>query len=463
MAKGPDPQTRAGKKPAVSNKNARGLALRVLRSIEQKKGFSNRILDDHIEKHLDMDPRDRALATLLVYGVLRHQQRLDHHIDAVAHKPKKIKGELRCALRIATYELLELDRPLPIASAQACAALKGIDPQGRLRPVIGGVLRNVQASAAKREAQWTTPLEQLVWRYSIPQWLAEQWLTQLGDEGAITRAKACAQVPWIDLRLSAKAPGRQELLTQLQAHYPAATFELPDPNRFPRTIRARSAGDLHFGPLYQAGQVSIQSLGSQQATNLLQVSPGERVLDACCGMGTKTMQLLEALQGQGQLVAVDQNQPRLDKVNEQRQRLSLEPPDGGFFVYNADLLEHDALPPDAREDFDAALLDAPCSGLGNLARHPELRWTANPEDLKDRVALQRKLLSATLARVKPGGRLVYAVCSLSNQEGPEQIAWLLAQPAIAARRVELLQEDRWTPEEHQSDGFYAAALRVHPA
>lgn len=432
----------------------------MLRNIEQREGFSNRLLDEEIERNLDMDPRDRALATLLVYGVLRHRQRLDHHIDAAAHKPKKIKGELRTALRIASYELLELDRPLAIASAQASQALSKIDPQGRLRPVVGGVLRSVDGQAKTREQGWQDPHELLCLRYSLPQWLAHRWLENLGREKALARAAASLAFPWIDLRLASRGPAREEIVQRLREDYPQATLSLPDAALHPLSLRIRAAGDLHFGPLYQNGALSIQSLGSQQAARLLQVQPGEKVMDACCGMGTKSMQLLEALQGQGQLVAVDSNASRLEQLPVQQQRLKLPAPSGGLSVRMADLCEHESLAPAERDAFDALMLDAPCSGLGNLARHPELRWTRSAEDLVDRVALQRRLLCASIARIKDGGRLVYAVCSLEPEEGPELVAWACEQASIAGRRLKLEEARSWTPEEHACDGFYAARLRV---
>lgn len=432
----------------------------MLRNIQQREGFSNRLLDEEIERNLDMDPRDRALATLLVYGVLRHRQRLDHHIDAAAHKPKKIKGELRTALRIACYEILELDRPLPIASAQASQALSSIDPQGRLRPVVGGVLRSVDAQAKKTEQNWQDPEALLCLRYSLPEWLAKRWLESLGAEKALARAAASLEFPWIDLRLRAQGQSREEIIAKLREDYPQASLKVPDEALHPHSLRIRAAGDLHFGPLYQSGALSIQSLGSQQAARLLQVKPGEKVMDACCGMGTKSMQLLEALQGQGQLVAVDSNASRLEQLPVQQQRLKLRAPSGGLSVRLADLCEHASLPEQEREDFDALMLDAPCSGLGNLARHPELRWTRSAEDLADREALQRKLLQASVARVKDGGRLVYAVCSLEAEEGPDLVAWACEQASIAGRQLILEEAKRWTPEEHACDGFYAARLRV---
>lgn len=445
--------------------SARNIALKCLRAIDKRRGFSNRILDEQLERSPQLDPRDRGLVTNLVYGALRHQSRLDQHIDAVAKKPSGLKGEIRTALRIATYELIDLSRPLPIASSECARAIAFLDRRGALRPLIGGILSAIDQSWRAREQTWTSAIDQLCFRYSIPDWLAQKWLQDLGADTALARARASAKVPWIDLRVdpspdldpAARSAYRQQIAKDLAAHYPQATIQCPE--EFDQCIRIQGAGDIFYGPLYEQGQISIQSLGSQQAALALQARPGERILDACCGMGTKSAQIALSMQGQGQLIAADQSSERLSHLPGQFTRLQLGASKLDLRPLSCDLTDPKALnAAGIEENLDAALLDAPCSGLGNLARHPELRWTRSPQDLPDRVALQRALISSTLARLRPGGRLLYAVCSLEVEEGPQNIAWALAQ--TSRYRLTLEEEACFTPETQHCDGFYLARLRL---
>ena len=217
----------------------------------------------------------------------------------------------------------------------------------------------------------------------------------------------------------------------------------------------RGAGDLFYGPTFESGLISIQSLGSQQAVRALALEPGESVLEACAGMGTKTVQIAESLARRGRVLAIDQSAQRLESLTEQRDRANLDEPELALEIRELELGRGPiaGLEP---ASFDALLLDAPCTGLGDLARHPELRWTAQAENVAACAELQLALLDQLAPYVRPGGRLVYAVCSLEPQEGPELIEAFMARPEAAEFEVEEVQA--WTPEAHACDGFWLARL-----
>jgi 16S rRNA (cytosine967-C5)-methyltransferase len=443
--------------------SARRVALRTLRDIEQRQGFSNRILSEQLERHTDLDRRDRGLVTTLVYGVLRNQGWLDARIDAAADKPHKLKGELRMILRLATFELLELGRPLAIANSEASKLARRIDPQGRLSKLITGILHGVARQQEQEPA--TVPSEELLTkRWSLPRWLATRWLEQLGPEQALARAQALARVPTVDLRVDLHRTDAESIRTALREEQPEIEFvALPEAaGEQPQCLRVRGGGDLFYGPTFESGRIAIQSLGSQQAVRALDPQPGERVLDACAGMGTKTVQIAEHMHRRGAIVAVDASRERLAELEHARERASL---DGELFSGTrhpwrcqlsleviAGELEQVQLEP----GFDAILLDAPCTGLGNLGRHPELRWTSTLENIQACAQLQASLLSRCASLLRPGGRLVYAVCSLEPEEGEAIVAGFLASEA--GRAFELAYAQAWTPEQQQTDGFWLARL-----
>jgi 16S rRNA (cytosine967-C5)-methyltransferase len=433
----------------------RRVAVRTLREIEQRQGFSNRILSEQLERHAELERRDRGLVTTLVYGVLRNQARLDALIDAAAVKPQKIKGELRTILRLATFELVELDRPLAIANSEAGKLARRIDPQGRLGGLLTGILNTIARDWQRTDAALVEgdPLELLCRRWSLPRWLAARWLAQLGPEQALARAQALARVPTVDLRIDLHRSHVEAIRTALREETPGIEFiELPEAaGEQPQCLRVRGGGDLFYGPTFESGLIAIQSLGSQQAVRALDPQPGERVLDACAGMGTKTVQIAEHMHRRGTIVAVDPSQERLDELERARERASL---DGELSL---DVIAAELGDTTLEPGFDAILLDAPCTGLGNLGRHPELRWTSTHENIDACAHTQASLLERCASLLRPGGRLVYAVCSLEPEEGSEVVAGFLVSEA--GRELALERAQAWTPEQHQTDGFWLAKLR----
>jgi len=429
----------------------------VLRQVEQRRGFSNRILSEHLERHPEMSRPDRGLATALVYGVLRERARLDHFIDAVAKKPSGIKGELRSILRIAVFELVVLKKPAAIVGAEASRTAKGLDRDGRLKRLITAIVANVDRRHAALEAELERAdvIERLVVRWSVPRWLAARWVEHVGEATALCRAEAFSRIPALDLRVDLSRIERAAAIERLTRDHPGIEIEAPADQ--PATLRARGGGDVFFGPLHDDGLISVQALGSQRAVAALDPVAGERVWDACAGQGTKALQIAERMHRAGTLTATDADAERLDTLRETLARGRV--PGAALSVEVQPHVLGDrsaALPPGA--PFDAILVDAPCTGLGNLARHPELRWTTLPEDLQACAELQARVLAEAAQALAPDGRLVYAVCSLEPEEGAALVERMAPDLALS---VELTET--WTPEAHDADGFFLALLRPRHA
>ncbi|MEM9456028.1 MAG: transcription antitermination factor NusB [Myxococcota bacterium] len=433
----------------------RGLAARILRDIDRRQGFSNRVLSEHLERRPTWDTRDRGLVTTLVYGVLRHRTRLDAQIDAQATRPAGLRGEVRQLLRVGAYELRALDHPPHAVLTEVGHAAARLSGGAGLRRAIHGILAAVaEHGAALDEAlAAAAPLDVLERRWSIPRWLAGRWRKQLGPERALARAQALAEPPPLDIRLDLHRGQPDALRERLVADHPHARIE-PVPEQ-PQALRIHGAGDLFHGPLHAEGLVSVQGLAAQQPARWLDPRPGERVLDACAGLGVKTLQLAELMQRRGTLVAADLDPRHRDDHHDLAVRGRLPDALGHRYVVadlSAPVDELDASP------FDAVLLDVPCTGLGNLARHPEIRWLRRYEDIAARATLQRALLRQALERVRPGGRLVYAVCSPEPEEGPAVVTEVLADDprfTVSAQRC-------FCPEDDHTEGFFVARLERAP-
>ncbi|MCA9658859.1 MAG: hypothetical protein KC486_10965 [Myxococcales bacterium] len=430
--------------------SARASAIRVLRQIDQRRGFSNRILAEELGKS-GLDRRDRGFVTNLVYGVLRHRARLDALIDRVARRPAGIRGRAREILRVAAYELRELDHPPHAAISEATALIADFDRGGGLVAAGQAILSAIAADGAALDASLEEgkPLDVLAARWSVPRWLAGRWIKRLGPDRALRRARAQAEPPSLDLRVDLGRAALEEVVARLRDDLAGVVEPVADQ---PQALRVRGGGDLSQHPLYVAGIVSIQALGAQQPAIALAPRAGERILDACAGMGTKTLQIAELMGRRGAIVAADQSAERLAEHAALERRGGLDSDGLELSIVRGDLTEEVA-DIDGGGPFDGVLLDAPCTGLGNLARHPELRWTREYADIATCAALQRRLLEACWERVRSGGRLVYAVCSLEPEEGEALVAGF-----ADARGLRIVDEATWTPEEHACDGFYLARV-----
>jgi 16S rRNA (cytosine967-C5)-methyltransferase len=440
----------------------RALTLVALREIDRGDKLSNRALARVLDDHPELDRRDRGLVTTLVYGVLRAQRRLDHVIDSFAKDKSRLVDVPRYLLRIAAFEILELDRPVHIASAEAVRVARTLAGGERLVGLITAISRRVategRAILDRLDAQALDParpslaIPALAIRYSCPDWIVERWLATLGAEDTRARLAALTVPPALDLRVDTSKLPRDEAMARLRDELPEA--EIEPLTGTPSGLRLRHAGDVFHGVLHDAGLISVQALGSQRAALVLAPQPGERVLDLCAGIGVKTLQLAELMHRRGVLVAIEPDEHRVRTLRETLERGGVE---GGALAVRV-------VHGDARQvgldrlgtPFDAVLVDAPCSGLGNLARHPELRWRRSLADLGDRAALQGSLLRHAAASTRVGGRIVYAVCSLEPEEGPAVVEAFLDAPEGAAWRA--VATEAITPELHGSDGFWLARL-----
>ena len=417
--------------------------------------------DAALERELaqgSLSPLDRGLVTELAYGAIRQRRLLDAWINAHA----KVVAErqppaLRWLLHVGLYQILFSERVPVSAAVSTSVALTRRIGLARLAPTVNAILRAVvrrRDSLSGPLAAWdglslpSDPAERLGLCHSLPPWLATALLAWLPPERAEAFARAAATPPPLDLRIN---PLRTDRASQQAAFAVAGVVAEPLADHpLALTLPGRS-GDLRALPGFREGCWCVQDRHAQAVVPLLAPRPGERILDACAAPGGKTTQIAETLRGHGELWAVDRSEARLRRVRANAERLGqLE----GIDLLAADAGELAALRPDWIGSFDAILLDAPCSGLGTLARHADARWRVTPAMIDELVLVQSRLLAAIAPLLRPGGRLVYATCTVHPQENRGRIdAFLRHHPAW-----QLVQELQWWPAEGGGDGFYAARL-----
>ncbi|HWE30586.1 MAG TPA: 16S rRNA (cytosine(967)-C(5))-methyltransferase RsmB [Polyangia bacterium] len=419
--------------------NARDVARRVLRRVDEG-AYATLALAGELAK---LAPADRGLATELTYGVLKQRRRIDHALAAYAPRGiDKLDARVLDALRIGAYQILFLRVPAHAAVDDAVEAIKRSRSQ-KLANFANGLLRALARGGEPAAAP-------LGVRVSAPDWLVDDAVARFGaDEAERFLAALNAPAPlW--LRANTLRATRDEAMRAVAAERPDAT--LTPSNVVPEAFRAEGVGELVLLPAFAGGLVTAQDVAAQMIARMVDPHAGERILDACAGVGGKSAHLA-ALAGDGARIdSADISERKLELAVDLARRLGVT----STTAIRCDLTDGDA--PLAAE-YDRVLLDAPCSGLGVLRRHPEAKWRRTLADVAALAALQAKLLDALAARVRPGGVLVYSVCTYTDDEGPRQLERFLA--ARRDYRVDLrtgAEPLRTWPHRDDADGFFAVRL-----
>ncbi|MBD0348154.1 MAG: hypothetical protein ICV59_03300 [Thermoleophilia bacterium] len=413
----------------MSASPARRAALRVVQRVFDNGAYADRAL---ASAAAGLDQRDRALAQQLAYGTVQRVRTLDHAIETIGGRPlRKLDPPVRAALRLGAYQLAFLEG-IP-ARAAVDESVELVRDAGLERAV--GFTNAVMRRLAEQVRSYVEALPEgtphdAALCHSYPDWVAETWWRDFGAQDARALLRAQNEPPETVVRVNRRragtaAPGRPDA-------------ELPDALHV-ETVDRRAVDE---------GLVWPQSRGSQLAGLAVGSTPDERVLDLCAAPGGKATQIA------GNVVAVEKHAGRARELRANVERLGA----ANISVVHADALR---LPAELTV-FDRALVDAPCSGLGVLAARPDLRWRARP--LPD---LQLALVRAAAARVRPGGLIVYSVCTLNRDENEAVVdaAGLDVDDSLAAewpryrhpRRPEFLLT---LPHLHRTSGFFIARLRV---
>ena len=287
----------------------------------------------------------------------------------------------------------------------------------------------------------------LALRHSLPLWLAESLLGWQDPAGAEAFAQACNSPPPLDLRVNPLRSDQASLIRQLAADGLRAD---PLPDLRDGVTLVDRPGDPRSLPGYAEGHWSVQDRQAQRIVLLLDPQPGETILDACAAPGGKACQCAERMDNRGEVWAVDRSASRLRRLQANAQRLGLD----ALRPLAADATTLLAQQPSWRQRFDRILLDAPCSGLGTLARHADARWRQSPASVAELMERQAALLDGLAPLLAPGGRFVYATCTVHPGENQQTVAAALLRHASWG----LEEESQSWPRAEGGDGFYAAAL-----
>jgi 16S rRNA (cytosine967-C5)-methyltransferase len=424
---------------------SRALALRVLREVT---GTGPTLADRLARPDVAaLDRRDRAFLQQLVLGTLRRRGALDHALGrCLTGRFEDLQPEVQDVLRLGAYQVLEMRLPDRAAVSESVDLARSAAP--RAAGLVNAVLRRLAREGAAPEPDAERdPLGWLTTTGSLPHWLAQRWVDALGARDAVARARAALGEPPVHVRLNPRRPAASDRLREVG-------IEL-EPLGVPGAFRASATPPPD---LVHSGDVYAQDVGSQLVARL-SAEGGGLVLDACAAPGSKSTLLADS---GARVVAGELSGRRRRTLAELVRRWGA----------TVTVVGHDARRPPFREgSFDTVLLDAPCSGLGTLARHPDIRWRASAADVARHAVLQAALIDALAPLVRAGGRLVYATCSLEPEENEQVVHGFLARhprfapapPPPWAAAFASGAYLRTSPERTGGDGFFAAVLATDGA
>jgi 16S rRNA (cytosine967-C5)-methyltransferase len=462
--------------------SARAAALAVLLACQSQ----DKALDDELERSavdFRLDSRDRGLAMELAYGVLRRLEFIDWRLAPVLQKPLlRLPSVVQMLLRLGAYQLLCMDRiPASAAVNESVQLAKAYttklkrDWSGLVNAVLRNLTRESEPALPDIKAD---PELALSIRYALPLWLCRRWVRQLGVGQAESVCQSTSEIPSLTLRVNRLRVTRDVFLDRLSR----LGFTARPTAISPVGVIFEKSGPVTSLPGFQDGEFYVEDEAAQLIPPLLDPQPGEQILDACAAPGGKATHLAELMQDRGHILAMDRQQARLDRLQDNCRRLGVTivmPAIGDARRPLETLCDLGkgvgrASRPTAMPDgsFDRILLDAPCSGLGVLRRHPEAKWNKHEAMFARHHQLQKEILEAVAAVLRPGGVLVYSTCSTEREETEEVIQqfcrahpgwmresvapWLpsTALPFVTAQGALSTMGNRLG-----MDGFYAARLR----
>lgn len=436
---------------------ARGLAIKILSRLDQSDSYLDKLLEYELA-HSILKPVDRALLTELVHGVTRWQAKLDWVLTGFYHGEfVKCIVPVKNAMRIALYQIMFLQRIPPFAavseSVELIKRLKGHRSGNLVNAILRNILNNISNIRYPHRHEDVARHFSVV--YSHPFWMVKRWIDRFGEENAEALLRVNNERPKIALRMNMMRCKPEEFFEFLQAQ-DVKRWDAPFDTE--RLILVGSLSSVREWKPFQEGWFSVQDPSAAMVVRLANPQRGQRIYDLCAAPGGKSTFAAELMNDDGTIIALDKYAGKLKVIQENTERLQLT---------SISTQAQDARTFAPKDLADIVLLDAPCSGLGTLAKKPDIKWKFEIGDFAPLVRTQRELLTNAAKLVKVGGALVYSTCTIEPEENTQQIEWFLERfPNYELDRAEnhipeALCKDGFMqtfPHLHQTDGAFAARL-----
>ncbi len=455
----------------------RELCLDILLSVFRGEEHSHILIKGVLDKYDDWEGSRKAFLKKLTMGVLERKVELDYVISQFSTVPvSKMKPVIRTILEMGVYQILYMDRVYDTKACNLCVELAKKRGFVKLAGFVNGILRNVERKKdlivyPEKEKD---PVLYLSVTCSVPKWIVKEMVNQYGVKRAETMfAEGLKEAP---IRIHLKSGLSEEKKQELIRSWEDAGIQVKECSFLPDAYTLKNAESISNLPGFEEGYFNVQDFSSQLVGFLAPVSAGDIIMDVCAAPGGKSIYLAEKLfkietelpegdkeNKSGRIYAYDISGSKVGKILENAERMQL-------FNINCEVHDASEINEDMKEKADFLLADVPCSGLGVIGRKPDLKYRLKEQDLKDIVELQKKIVSASVQSVKPGGYFMYSTCTVNQGENIEMVRWMCENLPLEEVPFEGMPEElkdslvsegclQLLAGEHECDGFFIAVLR----
>ena len=433
--------------------NSREVALNIINRVLIEGAYSNLVLSNELNE-ADLNEKDRALVTELVYGTIRRKKTLDMIISNYIKDISLMDERVLNILRMAIYQMHFLDKvPEFAACNEAVELAKQISVQDS--KLVNGILRSYTKNPDDMDVK--DKIDRLVYQYSYEPWFIRMMYKQYGEENGRKILSGLNATPKVTVRVNASKGDYDEVFERLEE----MGYDVEEGYACPEAIIIKGGSSIENNELFKEGLITVQDESAMLVSPLLDLNPGDVALDLCAAPGGKTTHIAELLEDEGKVYSFDLHENKLSLINENLERL-------GLNNVEVEAMDATKLNPKYVACADKVLIDVPCSGLGIIRKKPEIKWNKSRKSLKDLVPTQRAIMENAWAYLKNGGTMIYSTCTLNTEENQDNVEWFLNKYKDAkVEKIFLGNMDNFIynndgsltilPNEYM-DGFYIAKI-----
>ena len=418
--------------------NERELILDTLLRITKDGEYSHIALREILKQHQYLEKNRRAFITRVVEGTLERMIEIDYIIEQFSKTPiRKMKPVIRTILRSAVYQVKYMDAVPNSAICNEAVKLAAKRGFSNLRAFVNGVLRNIVRGIDAIE------YPSLSIRYSMPEWIVEQWLKVYPKDTVEKMLQAFLEERPLAIRVNVNKIEKTELIKRLKKQ----SIEVEEVADVTYALWISKFDYLGNIPEFAEGLFYVQDISSMQVAQTAQVSSGDYVIDVCAAPGGKALHIAEKLKGTGHVDARDLTKYKVALIQENIKKSKLD----NIKAHRQDATIFDT---NSQEKADVVIADLPCSGLGVLGKKPDIKYKMDIETQQELVKLQRKMLAVVSRYVKHGGKLIYSTCTINKAENEDNATWFIQNH----KDYIFISEEQKLPGEYAGDGFYIAVF-----
>lgn len=391
--------------------NCRKLAVKILNRVLNEGAYSNIILSNELNE-VELNDKDKALLTEIVYGVLRRKKTLDIIIGNFVKDIKLMDKDILNILRVAVYQMNFLDKiPSYAACNEAVEEAKEVSENDA--KLVNGILR----SFTKNPDDINVPgnkIDEYAYKFSFEPWMIRLLIKQYGENTAKRIMAGLNNVPKVSIRVNELKADYDDVYEELEN----MEYDIEEGSVCPEAISIKGGKSIESNPLFMEGKMTVQDESAMLIAPLLDLEEGMTVLDLCSAPGGKTTHIAEILGNTGKVLAFDLHESKLNLIKENCERLG---------ITNVEVAANDATKLNAEliSSSDRVLIDVPCSGLGIIRKKPEIKWNKKRNDLREIIPVQRDIMENAWQYLKKGGIMIYSTCTLNKEENEENIEWFV--------------------------------------